>query len=44
MEDMRYYDEECPLHAALKATARGFGMLEPPLVLYHTDKPLVGEH
>jgi hypothetical protein len=44
MEDMRFYDEECPAHAALKATARAFGMLEPPLVAYHTDVPMVGEH
>ena len=44
MDDMRWYDEECPAHAALKETARGFNLPEPPLVVYHTDMPLVGEH
>ncbi|KAJ9145268.1 hypothetical protein NKR19_g6104 [Coniochaeta hoffmannii] len=43
MEDMRWYDEQCPAHAALKEAARGFGMPEPPLVIYHEDVPLVNQ-
>lgn len=42
LDDMRWYDEECPAHAALKETARGFNMPEPPLVVYHDDVPLIG--
>ncbi|KAB5559886.1 hypothetical protein GE09DRAFT_1220555 [Coniochaeta sp. 2T2.1] len=41
MEDMRWYDEECPAHKALKETARAFDMPEPPLVIYHEDVSLV---
>ncbi|KAH8907440.1 hypothetical protein BR93DRAFT_926487 [Coniochaeta sp. PMI_546] len=43
MEDMRWYDESCPAHAALKETARAFNMPEPPLVFYHEDVPLINE-
>lgn len=41
VEDMHWYDEQCPAHAALKETARALGMPEPPLVFYHEDTPLV---
>jgi hypothetical protein len=34
LEDMRFYDEECEGHAALKARARELGLEEPPLVAW----------
>lgn len=34
LEDMRFYDEECQDHTALKARARELGLEEPPLVAY----------
>lgn len=34
LEDMRYYDEKCQEHAALKEKARELGVEEPPLVAY----------
>ncbi len=43
MEDMRWYDEECPAHAALKETVRAFTMQQPPLFFYHEDVPLINE-
>lgn len=41
LEDMRWYDEQDPAHAALKETARAFNMPEPPLVVYHEDAPMI---
>jgi hypothetical protein len=34
LDDMRFYDEECEDHAALKARARELGLEEPPLVAW----------
>ncbi|KAK0718880.1 hypothetical protein B0T21DRAFT_374336 [Apiosordaria backusii] len=39
LEDMNYYDNECPAHAALKKAGGGFGVLEPPLVVYFEGEP-----
>ncbi|GAB7352337.1 hypothetical protein MBLNU459_g2780t1 [Dothideomycetes sp. NU459] len=40
LEDMKYYDEQCEAHAALKAVAKG-KVAAPPLVLYMDN--VVGE-
>lgn len=39
LEDMKYYDNECPAHAALKKTASGLGIPEMPLVVYVEGGP-----
>lgn len=41
LEDMRYYDEECEAHKALKVTASGLGCLEKPLAVYFEGSPIV---
>lgn len=39
LEDLVYYDDECPAHAALKKTAAGLGVEEPPVVVHVEDTP-----
>ncbi|GAB1311706.1 Stress-response A/B barrel domain-containing protein [Madurella fahalii] len=39
LDDMKFYDTECPAHAALKETAAGLGLSEPPLVVYLEEEP-----
>ncbi|KAM7191007.1 hypothetical protein V8F33_009124 [Rhypophila sp. PSN 637] len=34
LDDMRYYDNECPAHGALKKQASTMGITEPPLTTY----------
>lgn len=34
LDDMRYYDTECPAHGALKKKASTLGITEPPLATY----------
>ncbi|KAK4938398.1 hypothetical protein LTR66_015097 [Elasticomyces elasticus] len=42
LEDMKYYDEECEAHNALKAAAKG-KIQPPPVTVYMGgDAPLVG--
>ncbi|KAK0729934.1 hypothetical protein B0H67DRAFT_547990 [Lasiosphaeris hirsuta] len=35
LDDMKYYDTECPAHAIVKKTAGSLGLSEPPLVVYY---------
>ncbi len=43
MSSMRFYDEVCPAHNALKATILGQGLLtEKPLIVYFSGKPQIG--
>ncbi|VBB73257.1 Putative protein of unknown function [Podospora comata] len=39
LDDMNYYDNECPTHAALKKAGAGLGVEEPPLVVYFEGTP-----
>ncbi|KAK4178882.1 hypothetical protein QBC36DRAFT_344225 [Triangularia setosa] len=39
LDDMNYYDNECPAHAALKRAGGGLGVQEPPLVVYFEGEP-----
>lgn len=41
LDDMRFYDDECPAHARLKKTAAGLGLTEPPLVVYLEGEPSI---
>ncbi|KAK0628573.1 hypothetical protein B0T17DRAFT_614473 [Bombardia bombarda] len=34
LDDMKYYDQECPAHLAIKKAAPGLGLTEPPLAVY----------
>ena len=36
LDDMKYYDEQCEAHAALKAAAKG-KIEPPPMVVYFED-------
>jgi len=35
LDDMKYYDAECPAHMSLKKNSWGLGVTEPPLVVYY---------
>ena len=39
MEDMRFYDDECPAHKALKQGAAALGLKEKPLTVYFYGEP-----
>lgn len=34
LDDMRFYDDECAAHGALKKKAAALGLTEPPLTIY----------
>jgi len=35
LDDMKYYEDECPAHLALKKASRTLGVAEPPLTVYY---------
>ena len=39
LDDMRFYDEQCQAHAALKETAKAAGVAEKPLTVYFGGEP-----
>jgi len=39
LEDMRFYDEQCPAHAALKEKVKDLGLTEVPLTVYFGGEP-----
>lgn len=41
LDDMKFYDEQCTAHQALKALVKGLGPEEPPLTVYFDGAPLV---
>ncbi|KXX74554.1 hypothetical protein MMYC01_208875 [Madurella mycetomatis] len=41
LDDMKFYNTECPAHAALKETAAGLGLTEPLLVVYPEEEPSI---
>ncbi|KAK3392960.1 hypothetical protein B0H63DRAFT_5414 [Podospora didyma] len=43
VEDMRYFDNECAAHAAVKKTAASLGMTEPPLAVYFEGQPALSK-
>ncbi|PSR88570.1 hypothetical protein BD289DRAFT_432095 [Coniella lustricola] len=42
-EDMKFYDEQCAAHAALKKTVRELSPEEPPLTVYFEGQPGLDE-
>lgn len=38
LDDMKYYDRECPAHAAVREKAKQLGLVGRPLVVYCTEK------
>lgn len=43
LEDMKYFDEQCPAHQALKGVVKALKPAGPPLVVYFEGTPLVDE-
>lgn len=43
LDDMKFYDTECLAHAALKETAAGLELAEPPLVVYLEEEPSIAD-
>lgn len=43
MEDMKYYDDECPAHAELKKTVTTLNVSEKPMSVYFTSSATVLE-
>ncbi|KAK4466700.1 hypothetical protein QBC42DRAFT_166097 [Cladorrhinum samala] len=41
LDDMKYYDDECPAHAALKKKGATLGVSEPPLIVYFEGAPII---
>ena len=41
MEDMQFYDLECPAHQNLKAQAGSMGLTEPPHTVFFEATPLL---
>jgi hypothetical protein len=41
---MRFYNEECPAHAALKETIKGLTLQGPPIFFSHEGAPLIDRH
>ncbi len=39
LDDMKFYDDECVAHKALKKTAAGLGLAEMPLTVYYYGEP-----
>ncbi|KAH8885677.1 hypothetical protein GQ53DRAFT_828710 [Thozetella sp. PMI_491] len=41
LEDLKFYDEACAAHGALKKVVGTFGMQEPPLTVYFEGSPVI---
>ena len=41
LDDMLFYDEQCPAHATLKAKAKALGVTEMPLTVYFGGEPVL---